>query len=276
MTVTTHRDVVFSRPPGYRPLSLDLYVPDGPARALCLYLHGGGWRVGSRSDGPGTSAEWAPSFFERVAAMGLAIASADYRLSGEARFPAQLDDVAAAATFLSAQRKLFGVLTERTVAWGVSAGGHLCAMHALCSPGAGVDAVVCWYTPTDLDALAGDCDAAGGHGDRGPQARESQLIGAPLDERPDLAAAASPVRFARADAPPFLFLHGTADTRVPPRQSQRLAGALAAAGAPATVELVDGASHMFPELDEAATTTVMQRSVRFLCDARRELPSHAT
>src|ERR1700722_11503936 len=172
MTVTTYRDVVFSRPPGYRPLSLDLYVPDGPARALCLYLHGGGWRVGSRSDGPGTSAEWTPSFFERVAATGLAIASVDYRLSGEARFPAQLDDVAAAATLLSAQRKLFGVLTRRTVAWGVSAGGHLCAMHALCSPGAGVDAVVCWYTPTDLDALAGDCDAAGGHGDRGPEARD--------------------------------------------------------------------------------------------------------
>jgi acetyl esterase/lipase len=136
--------------------------------------------------------------------------------------------------------------------------------------------VVCWYPPTDLDALAGDCDAAGGHGDRGPQARESQLIGVPLDERPDLAAAASPVRFAHPGAPPFLFVHGTADTLVPPRQSRRLAEALTGAGAQATVELVDGASHMFPELDEAATTTVMQRSVRFLCAARRELPSHAT
>ena len=41
MTVTVHRDVVYSRPPGYRPLSLDLYVPAKPARALCLYLHGG-------------------------------------------------------------------------------------------------------------------------------------------------------------------------------------------------------------------------------------------
>ena len=57
MTVTTYRDVVFSRPPGYRPLSLDLYVPDGPARGLCLYLHGGGWRVGSRSDGPGPTVD---------------------------------------------------------------------------------------------------------------------------------------------------------------------------------------------------------------------------
>jgi acetyl esterase/lipase len=265
MTVTIQKDLVYSRLPGYRPLSLDLYVPAGPARALCLYLHGGGWRVGSRSDGPGTARDWTPSFFERVAAMGLAMASVDYRLSAEARWPAQLEDIEAAATFLSLQRKPLGVPTPRTVAWGVSAGGHLAAMHALCSPGSSVDAVVGWYPPTDLDALAGDCDEAGGHGDQGPEARESQLLGAPVGERPDLAAAASPVQFARAGAPPFLLLHGTADVLVPPRQSQRLAGALTAAGAQATVELVDGAGHMFPELDEAATTRVVERSVRFLC-----------
>jgi acetyl esterase/lipase len=138
-------------------------------------------------------------------------------------------------------------------------------MHALCSPDAGLDAVVCWYPPTDLDALAGDCDEAGGHGERGPEARESQLLGAPVGERPDLAAAASPVRFAHPQAPPFLFLHGTADTLVPPRQSQRLADALTAAGAQATVELVDGAGHMFPGLDEPATTKLIERSVDFLC-----------
>jgi len=142
-------------------------------------------------------------------------------------------------------------------------------MHALCSPDAGVDAVVCWYPPTDLVALAGDCDEARGRGERGPEARESQLIGAPVGERPDLAEAASPVRFARPGAPPFLFLHGTADTLVPPRQSRRLAEALTAAGGQATVELVDGAGHMFPELDEAETTRVVERSVAFLCDPVR-------
>ncbi|MGH3068778.1 MAG: alpha/beta hydrolase fold domain-containing protein [Streptosporangiaceae bacterium] len=267
MKVAIQKDLVYSRPPGYRPLSLDLYVPPGPARALCLYLHGGGWRVGSRADGPGTARDWTPSFFERVAAMGLAVASLDYRLSGEARWPAQLEDVQAAATFLSLQRKPLGVPTPRTVAWGVSAGGHLAAMHAVCSADAGLDAVVCWYPPTDLGALAGDCDEAGGHGERGPQARESQLLGAPVRERPDLADAASPVRFAQAGAPPFLLLHGTADVLVPPRQSRRLADALIAAGAQATVELVDGAGHMFPELDEAATTRVVERSVRFLCNS---------
>ena len=265
MNVTIHRDVVYSRAPGYRPLSLDLYAPEGPPRALCLYLHGGGWRVGSRADGPGTARDWTPSFFERVAAMGLAMASVDYRLTGEARWPAQLDDVAAAAAFLSLQRKPLGVPTHRTVAWGVSAGGHLAAMHALRSADPGLDAVVCWYPPTDLAALADDCDEAGGHGERGPEARESQLIGAPVGERPDLAGAASPVRFVDPQAPPFLFLHGTADTLVPPRQSQRLADALTAAGAQATVELVDGAGHMFPGLDEPATTKLIERSVDFLC-----------
>jgi acetyl esterase/lipase len=265
MTVSIHRDLVYSSPSGYRPLPLDLYVPDGPARALCLYLHGGGWRVGSRSEGPGRARDWTPSFFERVAAMGLAIASVDYRLSAEAPFPAQLEDVAAASGFLAREGGRFGLPTERTVAWGVSAGAHLCAMHALSTPEPQIDAVVCWYPPTDLDALSGDIDEAGGHGNRGPEARESQLIGAPLDERPDLVAAASPVRFAHAGAPPFLFLHGTADILVPPRQSLRLAGALTAAGAHATVELLDGATHMFPELDEAATTKVTERSVDFLC-----------
>jgi acetyl esterase/lipase len=264
--VTVHRDVVFSRPAGFRPLSLDLYVPAAPARALCLYLHGGGWRAGSRSDGPGPSRLWSPSFFERAAAMGLAMASADYRLSGEATYPAQLDDVRAAAGFLATHRASFGVGAQRTTAWGVSAGGHLAALLALTGPPAspGVDAVVCWYAPTDLDALSADCDRAGGRGERGPDARESQLIGAPLDERPDLVKEASPVSFAHAGAPPFLFLHGTADTLVPPRQSQRLAAALAGAGASATVELVDGGTHMFSELDDEATARLVARSVRFL------------
>ena len=162
------------------------------------------------------------------------MASLDYRLSGEARWPAQLEDVQAAATFLSLQRKPLGVPTPRTVAWGVSAGGQLAAMHALSSPDAGLGAVVCWYPPTDLAALAGDSDKAGGRGERGPQARESQLLGAPVGEHPDLADAASPVRFAHRQAPPSSSCTAPR-TLVPPRQSQRLADALTAAGAQATV-----------------------------------------
>ena len=197
--------------------------------------------------------------------MGLAMASLDYRLSGEARWPAQLEDVEAAATFLSLQRKPLGVPTPRTVAWGVSAGGQLAAMHALGSPDAGLDAVVCWYPPTDLDALAGDCDEAGGHGERGPQARESQLLGAPVGERPDLAAAASPVRFAQP-APPFLLLHGTADVLVPPRP-EPAAGRRADRGRGAGHGRAGGRGR--PHVPGAGRARddegVIERSVDFLC-----------
>lgn len=263
MRVRASRDVVYSSPPGFRPLSLDLYVPASPTSTLCLYLHGGGWRMGSRTDGPGTAARWSPSFFEVVASLGLAVASIDYRLSGEAHYPAQRDDVSAAAAFLRDHGSPLGLATSRTVVWGVSAGGQLAAVHAL-SPGSQVDAAVCWYPPTDLDLLSVDVEAAGGKPDRSAASREGALIGAALDDRPDLVEAASPVHQVRIGAPPFLFLHGSADRAVPPRQSSRLAEALGTVGSAATVEIIDGGTHMFPELDDDATMAIVRRSVAFL------------
>jgi acetyl esterase/lipase len=257
--ITVHRDVVYASPVGYRPLALDLYVPVDP-RSLCVYVHGGGWRVSSRREGPCAGVD----FFDVVAAHGLAVASVDYRLSAEAPYPAQLADVTAAVRYLDAHRAGYGLPARGTLLWGDSAGGHLAAMYGLTAP---VDAVVCWYPPTDLDALSRDIDDAGGHGNRGADAAESQLIGYPLDERPDLVAAASPVSHVPPAPPPFLFLHGTADLVVPPRQSQRLADALEKAGGQATVELVDGAGHVFPELPPEELRGLVDRSVSFLLGA---------
>ena len=59
-------------------------------------------------------------------------------------------------------------------------------------------------------------------------------------------------------------MHGTADLAVPPRQSERLADALTAVGATVTVDLIPGATHMFPELDDDATLALVKRSVEFL------------
>jgi acetyl esterase/lipase len=264
------RDVVYAAPVGFRPLALDLYLPPAP-KVLCIYLHGGGWRVGSRRAGPGAAAGWtSPSFFEYLTAQGMAVASVDYRLSAEAVFPAQLEDVRVAVAFLAAHRDEFGLPAALGV-WGVSAGGHLAALLAL-DPGSAelpMRAAVCWYSPTDLDALAGDIADAGGTPDRSAGSREGMLVGGPLDDRPDVVGAASPVTAAVGARvpPPFLFLHGDADVAVPPRQSARLAEALTAAGGSATVELVPGATHMFPELDDDATRGVVDRSVRFLLDS---------
>jgi acetyl esterase/lipase len=267
---TVFREVVYAQPPGFRPLALDLYVPAEPV-ALCLYLHGGGWRMGSRSHGPEVVPNiarppWKPTFFDRVADLGLALASVEYRLSGEARFPAQRDDVEAAARFLAEHRGDFGIRTDARVCWGLSAGGHLAALHAL-TTSLPVSAAVCWYPVTDLAALPADIDSAGGQADRSDGSREARLLGATADERPDLARAAGPVHAVRSGAPPFLLVHGDTDTNVPVRQSRRLAEALRASGGHAVLEEVPGATHMFPELDDAALWTLAERSARFLLAA---------
>ena len=77
------RDLVYAEHPGYRPLSLDLHLPDAPHPPVVLFLHGGGWRSGSRRTFVPGLAE--PDGFERITAEGWAVAAVDYRLSGEAR-----------------------------------------------------------------------------------------------------------------------------------------------------------------------------------------------
>jgi len=128
--VTVHRDVVHTRVDGYRPLALDLYLPDAGATAVCVYTHGGGWRVGSRRSGPGPMSPTSSRWLERLAQQGLAVAAVDYRLSGEARFPAQSHDVAAALRWLRADTT-FGLGSLPFTAFGVSAGGLLASLAAL-------------------------------------------------------------------------------------------------------------------------------------------------
>ena len=154
------------------------------------------------------------------------MASLDYRLSGEARFPAPLEDVAAGLGWLRTHAEHLGIDPTRIVLWGESAGGHLAALLGLTDPG--VRAVVDWYGPADLTTVAADA-AAGGISavDPGaPDSREALLLGVAPSSDPERARAASPVTHVHADAPPFLLLHGTADRLVPTRQSERLGAAL--------------------------------------------------
>lgn len=246
---------------------MDLYLPRDEARALCVFLHGGGWRMGSRRDGPGAPGTRARAGFEVMAGLGLAVASIDYRLSAEATFPAQLEDVASATTYLREHRDELG-LPEPLALWGASAGGHLAALHALHSIGtdAAASAVVCWYAPTDLDRLSTDVDDAGGVPDRSATSREGLLLGAALDAIPDQVRAASPVNAVAAGAPPFLLVHGNSDLAVPLAQSRRFADALVTVGGTAAVEEVPGGSHMLPELDDAETRQLIERSTAFILE----------
>ncbi|OXM63589.1 MULTISPECIES: alpha/beta hydrolase [Amycolatopsis] len=237
----TRRTFEYAAVPGFRPLLLDLHRGDAPGLApLVVFVHGGGWRVGSRESFGPMFADTSPSPFERLAAAGFAVTSVDYRLTGEAPFPAQLDDVSAAFAWLRDHATELGLDTGRIVVWGESAGGHLAALAGLREQG--VVAVVDWYGPADLTALDTDLAEAGLVAEPAPgstEAREALLL---RDVAP---AEASPVTYVHSGAPPFLLLHGKSDRFVPCAQSRRLAEALTAAGADVDLRLFDGAGHMW-------------------------------
>ena len=262
MTAPVRRvpDVVYREVPGYRPLGLDLYLPEalptGPVPVI-VHVHGGGWRRGSRRHPlPALGTD----FYDRLAAQGFAVAAVDYRLSGEARYPAALEDVRAAVDWARDNVASYGLDTSRVFAWGDSAGGHLVLMAAL--TGAKVQAVVAWFPVTDLAGLPADVAAAGGTPDPGPESREALFLGAPASSVPDLAREASPVTHASAGTPPVLLMHGEADTMVPAAQSIRLAEALRAAGSIVELELVPGATHFWDGASDI--TAIVQRSIEFL------------
>jgi acetyl esterase/lipase len=264
-------DVRYGEILGFRPLELDLYLPLGPDGSVLdhgvpdhggpapviVHVHGGGWRRGSRRDPlPLLGAD----FYDRLAAAGFAVAAIDYRLSGEARFPAPLEDVRTAVSWVRDNAAAYGLDAGRVFLWGDSSGGHLALLAAL--TGTKVAGVVAWFPVTDLAGLPSDVAEAGGVPDAGPDSREAQLLGATLRSVPSLAGQASPVTHAGPDAPPVLLMHGAADDMVPAAQSIRLAEALSAAGAAVELELVPGATHFWNGAADVAG--IVSRSIGFL------------
>src|SRR3954471_1563942 len=131
--VEVHHGVEFATVEGYRPLLLDLYLP-APATgsgAAIVYMHGGGWAVGTRRRFGRAFIPWSPTPLDLLARAGFVVATVDYRLSGEAHFPAQLHDVKAAVRWVRGNARTLGVDIARIVAWGESAGGHLAMLAGL-------------------------------------------------------------------------------------------------------------------------------------------------
>jgi acetyl esterase/lipase len=257
--------IVYAELEGFRPLELDVYRPAPSEEAggagpspLLVYLHGGGWRVSHRGLPPRETRGWDHGFFARLTDAGFVVVAPEYRFSGEARFPAQLDDTVTALGWLRAHAGDLGVDPARTYLWGASAGGHLAALATLApAPDAPpVAGVVCWYPITDLPAL--DHAAA--------DSFEAHLLGGPIGAHLDAAKAASPVSHVHGGAPPFLLQHGDHDTMVPVDQSVRLAEALDAAGGAVELEIVPGADHVFAGAPATEIEAIFTRAVAFLLD----------
>ncbi|WP_393915971.1 alpha/beta hydrolase fold domain-containing protein [Halostreptopolyspora alba] len=228
-------------------LRLDLYRPTSPDERVpvVLWLHGGGWFAGDRT--------LAPDLAERARSSGCAVASVEYRLSGQALFPAQLHDVRAAIRFLRTHADVYRLDPRGVGAWGSSAGGHLAALAGLTGhldvlPGEeetegdpSLQAVAESYGPVDLAAEAQTALPGAG----GAHTPEARLLGGPPAQRPEAARQASPLSWVVPEAPPFQISHGTGDTLVSHHQSERLHDALVAAGASSELYLVEGYRHGF-------------------------------
>ena len=242
---------------------LDIWMPDGATGPvpLVIFVHGGAFAGGDKS------MDVESGNVASVLAAGYAAASLNYRLSGEARFPAAVQDVKAAVRFLRANASQYGLDPDRFAAWGASAGGHLVAMigttgdqeTVLDDPSLGnvgvssaVQAVVDFFGPTDflqMDAQFGSAPPAACKGQvRAYDSADSPVslfLGAAIQTVPDQAAAANPITYIATakTLPVFLIAHGDSDCEVPNQQSQILHEALQAAGARATFNLVRGAGH---------------------------------
>ncbi len=245
---------------GGRPLYMEILRPHdlpGDPLPVLVFIHGGGWRGGDRF---GSLPRLAP-FAQR----GYFCASIEYRLSGEAIFPAQIEDCKCAIRFLRAQCGKYHLNPGKIGVWGSSAGGHLVALLGTSGgvaalEGTGgwpeqssrVQAVCDWYGPADLLNTEGLSQIR--HG--APGSPEALLLGGSVAERKELAALASPVTHVSADDPPFLIMHGDQDRTVPIRQSELLYDALKKAGVDATFVTIPGAGHGFGQTPGIMGTVV--------------------
>ncbi len=231
---------------------LDLYLPEtqGPF-PLVIYVHGGAFKWGDKGDNEATGA------FPFLLAAGYALASINYRLSGEARFPAQIWDVKTAVRWLRANAASCHIDPAHIGAWGASAGGHLVSLlgtsgnaaelegaelgHA--EQSSQVQAVVSWYAPIDflhMDAQFLEDERFGSVAATHnlPNSPESELLGAPIQTIPELVLTTNPITYMHRDIPPFLIEHGTADSLIPARQAQQLYDALVPLIKAENVELI--------------------------------------
>jgi acetyl esterase/lipase len=253
---------------GATSLKLDLHSCGKQQGPLILWVHGGAWRSGSKSGMPLTD----------LGCAGFPVASVDYRLSTEAKFPAQVHDIKAAIRFLRAKATDLNINAKTIVVAGDSAGGHLAALVGVTNDSkphegevgehrdqsSSVQGIFTICAGANLTSIL---DQSTPHGLKVRVPALDLLLGGQPTAVPDLARLASPVFHVDPNDPPLLLFHGEQDYQMPINQSLELHGAYKKAGADAELEIVYGAGHGGKAYYEPER---LERMKRFL---REELPA---
>jgi acetyl esterase/lipase len=218
---------------------VDLYLPrgaEGPTPVL-MYIHGGGWRAGSKEGNVLRLLPWLE--------MGWAVVNVQYRLAQVSLAPAAVEDCLCALRWVIRNAEQYNIDAARIVVTGNSAGGHLALTTGMIPASAGLDrecpgpealsvaAIVNWYGITDVgDLLAGENE----------KSYAVRWTGS-LPDRLDVARRVSPLSYVRGGLPPILTIHGDADPVVPYRHAIRLHEELSTAGVDNQLHTVPGGGH---------------------------------
>jgi acetyl esterase/lipase len=255
---------------------LDIYVPTSGNRPfpVVVDIHGGGFRLGSKDE---ASAAINGAFLKA----GFAVVPINYRLSGEAVFPAAVQDSSAAVRFLRANAAKYNLDPKRIAASGASAGANLAALlgtagdtKTFVDPALGnanvsaeVQAVIALFPPVDFSVIDAELKAQGCAADTinhdTAQGFESLYLGAALPTVPEKVKAANPITYISKNDPPFLLQNGDQDCNVGSGQSKLLYDALTKAGVKASYEQFKNTGHGGATFETAENT---QKLVKFLRD----------
>ncbi len=248
-----------------QPLLLDLYlapVAETP-HPLIVWVHGGAWRAGSKSDVP----------IQALVERGFSIASVDYRLSPVARFPAQVHDIKAAIRYLRANAEKHHFDPQRFVIAGSSAGGHLAALVGVSNGhkelegqvgdhlavSSDVQAIVSFFGASNLETILSQSTP---HGLSVRVPALQLLLGGQPTEQPELAQLASPITHVDDRDPPLLLIHGDQDPQMPINQSHELDGAYQRVKRTCQFEVIHGGAHGGPPFFDLARLEIVEQFLR--------------
>jgi pimeloyl-ACP methyl ester carboxylesterase len=251
---------------------LDIYLPtsaSGPFPTIVI-IHGGGFSGGDK----GSESTYAEAMVSR----GFAVSCINYRLSGEAIFPAQIYDVKAAIRFLKANASTYSLDTNKFATWGESAGGGLAALAGTSGDDTIVEdmsmgnsnhtsrvkAVVDFSGPIDFLSMNTELKEEGitnGQDHDTSTSPESVLVGGAIQTKKDLCNEYNPETYISSDDGYFWLEYGTADNGVPYLQGVVFADSLATTipASRVSLHIITGAGHVDPlfftdsNLDSVAT-----------------------
>ena len=239
------KDIEYARHDGIS-LKLDLYLPSeikGEVPVI-VFIHGGGWKNGSKASGK--RGAW-------MVPHGFAIASISYRLTDVGQWPDQINDCYAAVRWVRRHASEYGLSGKRIGCWGTSAGAHLAALVGTRSypekekVSSRVQATADRFGPSELLSMPPNNVGNGRTEQDIANSNGAKLLGATVKDVPRLAKDASALDNVSQEDSPFLIMHGTADPGVPISQSEKLHAALRKTGVDSTFVALEGAKHGGPE-----------------------------